>query len=230
MKTALRVFGVIAVIALIIVAIVASVTRKTPNSEIVWDKEMTVGNMEAENYFIVYSDFACPYCFAFENAIIDHEEDFKNYISRNDILLEVRLSDFMYQYGEAHSIQSRYGAVATYCAKNEGKFWEYFYLGMKKVWHEFFKDSGKMAFGDYNKLEKDYWIKIGKEIGLGETFETCVKSDETLPDVLAAAKKTEKLVTGMPHFKFNKFTTGGFDLGWGWDYVVRYFEAGLESK
>ena len=225
-----RIVGVVAVLGILIAAIVTSMTHKTPNSEIVWDKDMTVGNMEAKNYFIIYSDFACPYCLAFENAIIEHESEFKDYIKDNDILVEIRLSDFMYEYGQSQSIESRYSAEAVYCAKNEGKFWDYYYAAIKKVWNDWFKDLGKAAFTEFNKLDKSYWIKIGKEVGLGETFETCVKNDETLTDVLAAAKKTEKLVTGMPHFKFNKFTTGGFDLGWGWDYVVRYFEAGLESK
>ena len=70
MGKALRIFGVVAVIGILIAAIVTSVTHKTPNSEIVWDKDMTVGNMDAKNYFIIYSDFACPYCIAFENAIV----------------------------------------------------------------------------------------------------------------------------------------------------------------
>ena len=38
-----------------------------------------------------------------------------------------------------------------------------------------------------------------------------------------------RLVSGMPHFKFNNYTTGGFDLSWGWEYVRMYFDAGLNS-
>ena len=73
MKKALRIVGVVAVIGLLLAAIISSMTHKTPNSEIVWDEDMTVGNMDAKNYFIIYSDIACPYCIAFENAIIEHE-------------------------------------------------------------------------------------------------------------------------------------------------------------
>ena len=229
MGKALRIIGVVAVVGILIAAIATSLTHKTPNSEIVWDKDMTVGNMEAKNYFIIYSDFACPYCLAFENAIIEHESEFKDYIRDNDILVEVRLSDFMYEYGQSQSIESRYSAEAVYCAKNEGKFWDYYYAAIEKVWNDWFKDLGKAAFTEFNKLDKSYWIKIGKKVGLGETFETCVNNDEPLEDIIKTAKKMTKLVDGMPHFKFNNYSPSGFDLSWGWEYVLMFFDAGLKS-
>ena len=229
MGKALRIVGVVAVIGLLLLAIITSMTQKTPNSEKVWDPEMTVGNMDAENYFIIYSDIACPYCIAFENAIIEHEEDFQNYIEANDVLVEIRLADFMYEYGESRSIESRYSAEAIYCAKNEGKFWDYYNLVITRVWNDWFKEMGKSAFTEFNKLEKDYWIKLGKEVGLGDTFKTCVEEDKTISEVVQAAQKMARLVSGMPHFKFNNYTTGGFDLSWGWEYVRMYFDAGLNS-
>ena len=87
MKKALRVLGVILVVGLLFAAIIASMNNKPSNAEIVWDKDMTVGNLEAKNYFIIYSDIACPYCIAFENAIVEHEEEFKEYIEKNDVLV-----------------------------------------------------------------------------------------------------------------------------------------------
>ena len=224
-----RIIGVVAVLGILIAAIVTSMTHKTPNSEIVWDKDMTVGNMDAKNYYIIYSDIACPYCLAFENAIIEHEDEFKEYIEKNDILVEVRLSDFMYEYGQSQSIQSRYSAEAIYCAKNEGKFWDYYNNLIVKVWNGWFKDSGKAAYNEFNKIEKEYYIKAGKEVGLGETFEACVDNEEPLADIVKNAQKMVKLVDGMPHFKFNNYTPSGFDLNWGWEYVKLFFDAGLKS-
>ena len=224
-----RIIGVVAVLGVLIAAIVTSMTHKTPNSEIVWDKDMTVGNMDAKNYFIIYSDIACPYCLAFENAIVEHEEEFKEYIEKNDILVEVRLSDFMYEYGQSQSIQSRYSAEAIYCAKNEGKFWDYYNNLIVKVWNGWFKDSGKAAYNEFNKIEKEYYIKAGKEVGLGETFEACVENEEPLADIVKNAQKMAKLVDGMPHFKFNNYTPSGFDLNWGWEYVKLFFDSGLKS-
>ena len=141
MKKALRIIGVVAVVGLILAAIVTSMTSKPSNAEKVWDPEMTVGNMDAKNYFIIYSDIACPYCIAFENAIIEHEEEFQRYIEENDILVEIRLSDFLYEYGESKSPESRYGAEGIFCAKKEGKFWDYYNLAISKVWNDFFKES-----------------------------------------------------------------------------------------
>ena len=231
MKTGkiIRIVGIVVIVAAIFAAMVASMSQKPSNAERVWDKEMTVGNMEAKNYFIIYSDVACPFCVAFENAIIEHEEDFKRYIEQNDVLVEIRVSDFLYEYGQSKSIESRYGAEAIYCARNEGRFWDYYNLAITKVWNEYYAKLGKSAFGEFNKLGKDYWIDMGKEIGLGETFVSCVENDETVTEIKKNAEKSAKLVNGMPYFKFNDSVQSGFDLSWGWEYVLMYFNSGLKS-
>lgn len=230
MKKTIRIIGVIAVIVLIIAAIVASMNVKPSNAEKVWDAEMTLGNPEAKNYFVVYSDLVCPYCIAFENAIVEHEDDFQKYLKENDILFEVRLSDFLYEYGETNPVHSRYSALGTYCAKKEGKFWDYYNLAVTSIWNDYFKSSGKSAFSKMSSIGKDYWINIGKQIDLGEDFENCVENEETLAEIKTNAEKTSKLAHGMPYFKFNDYTSSGFDLSWGYDYVLAYFQAGLESK
>ena len=231
MKTGkiIRIIGIVVIVVAIFAAMVASMSQKPSNAERVWDKEMTVGNMEAKNYFIIYSDVACPYCVAFENAIIEHEEDFKRYIEQNDVLVEIRVSDFLYEYGQSKSIESRYGAEAIYCARNEGRFWDYYNLAITKVWNEYYAKLGKSAFGEFNKLGKDYWIDMGKEIGLGETFVSCIENDETVAEIKKNAEKSAKLVNGMPYFKFNDSVQSGFDLSWGWEYVLMYFNSGLKS-
>ena len=229
-KKAIRIIGIIAVVTLIIAAIVASMTAKPSNADRVWDAEMTLGNPEAKNYFIVYSDLVCPYCIAFENAIIEHEEEFQKYLEENDILFEVRLSDFLYEYGETNPIHSRYSALGSYCAKKEGKFWDYYKLAVTSVWNDYFKTSGKSAFSKMARIDKDYWINIGKEIDLSEDFENCVRNEDTLDEIKTNAEKTAKLANGMPYFKFNDYTSSGFDLSWDYQYVLMYFQAGLESK
>ena len=174
MKKTLRIISIIAVVGILIAAIVASMSSKPTNAEIVWDDQMTIGNIDAKNYFIIYSDLVCPYCVAFENAIVEHEEDFQNYIKDNDILVEIRLSDFLYEYGESRPIDSRYSAVATYCAKNEGKFWDYYNRAISTIWNDYFKKSGKSAVKSMSSLDKSYWIKIGEKVGLGDNFKSCV--------------------------------------------------------
>ena len=225
-----RIIGIVAVIALIFAAIIASTTAKPSTAEEIWDERTTVGNVNAKNHFVVYSDLVCPYCIAFENAVVEHEDDFKTYIEQNDILYEVRISDFLYEFGETNPINSRYSAVATYCALDQGKFWDYYNLAVTTVWNDYFKSSGKSAVSSMSKLGKSYWINIGKQVGLGDDFASCVESDSTLDAVKANAARTAKTVHGMPYFKFNKYISSGYDLSWGWDYVLQYFQAGLDSK
>ena len=229
MKRALRIAGIVAIVGVLIFAIAASMNREPSTAEKVWDKDTTVGSLEAKNHFIIYSDLACPYCVAFENAMIEHEEEFKRYIETNDILVEVRLSDFLYEYGQSRSPESLYGAEAVYCAKKEGRFWDYYNKAITKVWKEYFETMGKAAFTEFNKLGKDYWIDMGKELELSMEFEDCVLNDEMIKEIQAVALRSAKLIDGMPYFKFNKYVSSGFDLSWGWEYVLMYFDAGLKS-
>lgn len=229
MKKIFRIIGIIAVVTVLIAAIATSMNSKPTNAERIWDAEMTIGNPESKNYFVIYSDLMCPYCVAFENAIVEHEDDFQDYIEENDILVEIRVSDFLYEFGESRPINSRYSAEATYCAKNEGKFWEYYNLAISSVWNDYFKDLGKGAFSKMNNLDKSYWIKLGDKIGLGDSFKSCVENDDPLDEIEKNAAKSAKLIDGMPYFKFNNYVSSGFDLSWGWDYVQMYLQAGLDS-
>lgn len=229
MKKIASIVGVIAVIVVIIAAIAASINAKPSNAEKVWDEQMTIGNLEAKNYFIIYSDLVCPYCLAFENAILEHEDDFHNYIEQNDILIEVRLSDFLYEYGESRPEHSRYSAIATYCAKDEGRFWDYYNSAVTTVWNDFFKSSGKSGFANLNKQDSSYWTKIGEKIGLGDEFKDCIKNETPLAAIEENAAKSAKLTNGMPYYKFNKFTSSGFDLSGDWQDVMMFFQAGLDS-
>ena len=159
----------------------------------------------------------------------DLNKQYKYWHDKNDVLIEVRATDFLFEYGESNPIESRYSAVATYCAKDRGKFWEFYDAAITKVWNEWFKESGKSAFSEFNRMGKDYWINIGKDVGLDDDFAECVESNETLEAVKADAKKMAKYVNGLPYFKFNSYVLSGFDLSWGWDQVLMYFDAGLRS-
>ena len=229
MKKAFRIISIIVVVVVLFAAIIASMSSKPSNAERIWDAAMTIGNPEAKNYFVVYSDIVCPYCVAFENAIIENEEEFQQYIKDHDILLEVRVSDFLYEYGESNPISSRHSAIAAYCAKDEGKFWDYYNLTLSTVWNDYFKKYGKSAFGQMAKLDKSYWIDLGTKVGLGEDFANCVKNENPLAEIEANAAKTAKIVSGLPSFKFNNYSPPGFAMDGTWEDVKAFFKAGLES-
>jgi protein-disulfide isomerase len=229
MKKAARIAGIVAIVVVLFAAIIASMNNKPSNSEKVWDQAMTIGNPEAKNYFIIYSDIVCPYCIAFENAIVEHEEEFQQYLEDNDVFLEIRLSDFLYEYGESNPINSKYSAIASYCARDEGKFWDYYNLAISTVWNDYFKQSGKSALSKMAKLDKNYWIDLGKQVGLGENFANCVKNDTPLTEIQDRAAKTAKLVTGLPAFKLNSYSPPGFSMDGTWEDVKAYFDEGLKN-
>lgn len=230
MQKAARIIGIVAIVIVIFTAMIISFNQKVPNSERIWDQDTTVGNIDAENYFIIYSDFACPYCVAFENAIVEHEEEFQKYIQENDVLVEIRLSDFLYEYGQSNPISSRYSAVAAFCAKKEGKFWDYYNHTITSIWNGFFKTLGKSAYMELNSQDLNYWIKLGTDVGLGEGFTNCVKNGETVDEVEKVAAKMAKNASGLPYFKFNKYIFDGFSLSDGWEHVKMHFSNGLKSK
>ena len=230
MKKALRIFGVIAVIVALIATIAISIANKDKGSGTVWDEAMTMGNLEAKNHYIIYSDLACPYCIFFEEPIIEHEEHFESYLEENDILLEVRLSDFLYEYGQHQSPASRAGAIATYCAKDEGKFWDYYNLAVHSVYRDFFQENGKNGLSGLDLTDNSYWIKIGEQVGLGDTFKKCVNDGTPLETIVERAAKTTKLVDGMPYFKFNSYTFSGANPNMTYSDVMMYMDAGLKSK
>lgn len=230
LKNIFTIIGIIILAALIFAGIISTTTSKPSLKEQIWDEAMTKGNLDAKNYYIIYSDLVCPYCIAFENSLVENEEDFEKYLTDNDILLEVRLSDYLYEFGDGNPINSRYSAEATFCAKNEGKFWDYYNKAVSRVWNDFFADDGKAGVTALSKVDKDYWINIGKSVGLGQTFETCVQNDESLNEVKSSAARMAEARVGMPYFKFNKFTQSGYNLVNNYSYVKSLLNEGLKPE
>jgi protein-disulfide isomerase len=227
-KKFLRIGGIILVVGALIATIIISTTKKASNSELVWDEAMTMGNPDAKNYYIIYSDFTCPYCVYFEEPIIEHQENFDQYIKDNDILIEIRLSDFLYEYGVHPTLASRYGAEAAYCAKDEGKFWDYYNLAINTVYNDFFS-GGIKTYSNQSSDNKDYWLKIGASIGLGDSFVSCVENDVPLDTIIERAGKTAKLVSGLPYFKFNDKVFSGFTPNGTYGDVLMYLESALKK-
>ncbi len=232
MGKVLRIIAIVLVGGLLLVGIIVSSSTKAPTDPI-WDTATIMGNPEAKNHYITYTDVTCPYCLAFEYALIQNEEEFKkDYIEKKNIVYEVRVSDFLYQYGEHPTDASREGAEAIFCAKNEGKFWDYYNHVVVKLWETYFKNG--IQIGAMAKLDKSYWKKLGEEVGLGETFNNCVENDETLDAVIESTEKTlttfhKEGAGGMPYFKFNSTTKNGFSLDWGWDYVKYFLDSGIKK-
>ncbi len=224
-----RLLAVITVAMVFVVLIIASLTSRALPGDQAWDERSTVGNLEAKNYYIMYTDLMCPYCDVFSREALNHWDEFTEYLSSNDILFEVRLTDYLY---EGSGIQaSRDSAEATYCAMREDRFWDYYHAAIGALWDDYHsKGIGVSKTATPIKdMPEDYWLKIGQKLNLGEPFEKCVKNHEAVAEIEENTRKALSSTNGMPFFQFNRFTTSGFDSNWDWTYVKRYLDAGLEK-
>lgn len=210
---------------------VLNAVKPVDHSDSVWDGSATLGKMDAKNYYIYYTDLGCPYCNMYSHWLLENEDEFKrDYIDGKNILYEVRVTDFLYEFGEHKPDMSRWSAEGFYCAADEGKSWDYYKTAISALWDDYLSKgigtskTAPMITG----MTADYWKKIGHKIGLSDQFDSCFDEHKMVDKVLAnTAKAAGKVQGGLPYFKFGKFTTSGLDPDGGWSYVKKLLDAGL---
>ena len=229
----LRIGGIVIIVALLITIIATSFAKPSASSSI-WDKRTVIGNVDSVNHYIMYTDIMCPYCDVFSREIMDHAEEFqKDYIEGKNIAFEVRMTDFLYEYNSKNIENSRSGAEAIYCATYQDKFWEYYHASLKSLWDDYHSKgigSSKTAPA-ITDMGRDYWEKVAKKVdGLDlSTWKSCYDGHQSLEHVKENTARAAKVVDGgVPYFKFNKFTSGGFSDTWGWEYVQKFLDSGLK--
>lgn len=211
--------------------IIYSVSNKPPAGESVWDEGTTIGSLDAKKHYIQYTDVMCPYCDVYSRLVMEHQAEFEKFIADNDILYELRVTDFLYEFGAHQTVYSRQSAEATYCARNEGKFWEFYHAALTTLWEDYHSKGigDSKTSPEITDITDEYWLNIGHSVGLSSEFESCYAEHKELEHVISNTGKVYKLVDGgLPYFNFNKKTMGGFDQKWGWDYVLKYLQAGLK--
>lgn len=226
----------VGIIGLILAVIIISMTKKPNYAEKVWDTRTTMGNAEtAEHHFIMYTDVMCPYCDVIARAIMENEEEFKEeYIDKKNVLFEVRMTDFLYEYGAHQTNNSREGAEAIYCARDEGRFWDYYHAVIKRLWDDYQSkgvgSSSKSApIGD-ETLDDTYWLEIGKELGLGDGFRDCYLNHKSVAELQKNTERAARAVeSGLPYLRLGGHVLNGFDPGWGWEELRAQFDKGLRS-
>lgn len=225
-----RTVAVVVVAFLFILLMIINLTAKPKPGDQAWNEAATIGDLEAKNYYIMYTDLMCPYCDVFSRAVMENWDEFQQYLADNDILFEVRLTDYLYE-GNGYDT-SRDSAEAAYCAMRENKFWDFYHGALKSLWDDYHsKGIGSSKNAPHiSDMPDDYWRTIGHEVGLGADFDKCLDNHETVSEIENNTRRALQVAQGMPFFQFNKFTTSGFDNNWGWDYVKKYLDAGLENK
>ena len=228
----IRTIAVIGITGILLALIIFNVTNKPPIADKVWDLRTTMGDSKtATRHYIMYTDVMCPYCDVFSRAIMENEAEFRqDYLEAKHILFELRMTDFLYEYG--HNIEySRQGAEAIYCATEQDRFWDYYHGVLKKLWNDY-HSKGIGTSKTAPKIEDitdEYWLSLGAELELGEEFAECYNSHAMVEKIEANTAKAAQVVGGgVPFFQFEKFVSGdGFHQSWGWKEVKRYLDAGL---
>lgn len=229
MKKVARVAALVLVFGLIFVAIVSSNAKPADVGAKIWNSQMVLGDPEtAVRHYVVYTDLMCPYCNYYGRVIMENDADFQQYLADNKIAYEVRVTDMLY---ESSGIEmSRPAAEGAYCAAKENRFWDYYHAALSHI----FKDYYDKGVG-YSKtapmiadMTRDYWRKIGTEIGLGNSFKTCFEEKATVSEIQDNTLKASSTAAGLPYFVFGKFSTGGFDPTWEWSTVKSMLNQGLK--
>lgn len=231
----IRGVGIGAVAILLLSVIFMSVTKKPNYAEKVWDERATMGvpAEEAKHHYIMYTDVMCPYCNFAARLMIDNEEEFKKYLEENQIVFEVRMTDFLYKYGTHKVNNSLESGEAVYCAKQQDKFWEYYHGAVDQIWNDYIVNGvGSSSTAPMiEELDAEYWVAIANNNGLSDEFKKCYESHGGLTELQENTDRAYNAVeSGLPQFMFDNYNTSGFDPSWTWDEFKSMLDAGLKSR
>lgn len=222
-----RTVGLFVVVGLFFLLIISSLTGGANPAGSAWNTAMTTGSEEASRHYIMYTDLMCPYCDVFSRVVMENQEKFDQYLAEHKILFEIRMTDYLAVANGSEN--SHNAAVASYCAAREDKFWEFYHGAIQSLWDDYHSKgigSSKNAKPIEN-MPENYWLEIGREEGLGESFETCIANEEVAEELDKNTARALQTAQGMPYFKFGKFTTSGFGENWGWEYIEMMLDEGL---
>lgn len=140
------------------------------------DDDEVIGGKNAKVTMICFSDYQCPYCGKLEQGAIKQIK--KEYIDTGKIKYAFR--DFPLSF---HPFAEK-AAIAAYCAKEQGKFWEYH----EKV----FENSASLSDAKLKELAEELELDTSK-------FESCLASDKAKAEVQKDFSDGQKAgVTGTP--------------------------------
>ncbi len=139
--------------------------------------KQTTGDEKAPYTLVVFSDFQCPYCSKFA-------KEFDSEIMKNKDF-KIVFKNFPLPF---HN-NAKEAAIASICASNQGKFWE-------------FHDK---LFAKQNELSDSQYLTIAKELNMDQTkFMQCLTDKETEKVLQKDIEEGKKLgVRGTPTYFLN---------------------------
>lgn len=230
-------FSVIFIIVILFLSIALTSAPKNQDLNGIRDERTILGDKKAKNHYIMMTDIMCPYCDVFSRLAMENQEKFDKYLKDHDIVFEVRVTDFLYENNMDKRGFSRMGAEAITCATNQNRFWDYYHQAIRRLWQDYHsKGIGSSKNAPAIKdLTSAYWESIASDVKLDNSFKSCLSEHKMLETVKQNTADATTLMLrhnlgGMPSFKFNNFTSSGFDTNWDYSYVERYLAAGLDKN
>lgn len=160
---------------------------KLPNGDVV------LGELNAPVEILEFSDYQCPFC---ERYFKDTESLIrKDYVAAGKV--KIIYNDLVVVDG-AGSSESADSALASRCAGDEGKFWEY---------HDaIFKVEGVDAKERNGNLNRDLFVAVAEKLGLNKAgFESCFDNKNHLAEINNSMEEAKKVLTQIstPSFLIN---------------------------
>ncbi len=178
------------------------------------DDDPVKGNPNAPVTIIEFSDFQCPFCSRFFTQTLPLIEE--NYINSGKV-------KFVYRDMPLDSLHqnARPASIASECADEQGKFWEYHDILFIKQ-----KQWQGLSLAAADKTFKEYAGDLGLQIA---SFDSCLESpiiaDEVNKDVVEA---TTYGATGTPTFFIGNEKDGFIKLSGAQPFTV--FQSAIEDQ
>ena len=182
---------IIAVSIVIVLAISAFLFYK-PTGKVLEDDSPVLGDLNATVYVVEFSDYECPFCQAAEGT---NQEVIAN-LKQKDPAWQAPIPNVIENYVNTGKVKlvfrqfpvhgNNNPALATKCAQEQGKFWEYH----------------KKVFENYNAIEITNLKKYAVDLNLNLTqFNDCLDSKKYLDSVQRDVSDGQGIgVSGTPTF------------------------------
>lgn len=178
----------------------AEATTTDPVMLAISEKEAVLGNKDAKVVIIEFGDYQCPFCVKFGKETFPQIK--KEYVDTGKAKIVYRDLAFL-------GPESKDTAMASLCAREQGKFWEYheklINVEYKEVEQAF---AGKIKTNEHNgNLNRDLFKRLAGEVGANvDSFLSCYDSkkyESELTEHYASAQTVLGERVSTPSFTIN---------------------------
>lgn len=177
-----------------------------------WNEKMVIGDKNAQNKMVSYSDYFCSFCESFAEQTAS-EKFKKDYIDSGKVSYEVRSVTVLSEIAP----NTEQGVQSAHCAADQDGFQAFSEHIVPRIKKDFFdKGIGLKGTPPIEKLAIDYFQESARAAKLDvDKFTTCMKDQKHQDQIKKDTDRAIALgVTGLPYIAINDYSTSGFQGGW----------------